>query len=82
MKYPEYFELSLLEGIKAFFAEDPLKKKSFLFDQSKKGLFEISFRMTNQGGRMEPVYKCVGFYKKWNGDKIDKIMFKKVKETK
>lgn len=82
MKYPEYFELSLLEGIKAFFAEDPRKKKSFCLDRVKKGLFEISFRMTNQGGRTEPVYKCIGFYKNWKGNKIDKIMFKKVERIK
>ncbi len=78
MKYPDYFEINLTEGLKAFLAEDPGKKRPFIYDHKKKNLFVIHFKMTNQDGRISRVYECVGFSKNWNGDRITSLKFRKV----
>lgn len=79
MKYPDYFELSSLEGIKAFLAEDLEKKRPFISDQEKKNLFRISFRMTNQYGRINKNYRCIGYSQNWQNEKTIKLRFEKVK---
>ena len=78
MKYPNYFEIELIDGLKAFLAEDPGKKRSFIYDQKKKNLFVIHFKMTSQHGRISVPYECVGFDKNWDGDKITKLKLRKV----
>lgn len=78
MKYPDYFEIENIEGLKAFLVEDPGKKRPFIYSRKKKNLFVIHFKMTGQEGRPSVDYECVGFYKNWDGDIIKKLQFRKV----
>jgi len=78
MKYPSYFEIKDIEGLKAFLLKDPGKRRFSSSDLKKKDSFLIGFKMTNQYGRMGEQYKCLGFEKEWNGDRITKLMFRKV----
>lgn len=78
MKYPDYFEISNIEELKAFLLEDPRRKRSNFSGQKEKGFFMIAFKMTDQCGRMGMKYKCFKFHKDWDDKKIVKLMFKKV----
>ena len=78
MKYPNYFEIENIEELKAFLAADPPKKRSFRSGQKEKVFFVISFKMTNQYGRMGVDYKCVAFRTDWDSKKITKLEFRKV----
>lgn len=61
MKYPNYFEIEVIEELKAFLARDPGKKRPYYSGQKEKTHFKIYFKMTNQFGRVGRCYECVGF---------------------
>lgn len=78
MKYPDYFEIESIEGLKAFLVKDSGKKRSFSSAAREKGLFVIGFKMTCHLGRPGEQYKCIGFSRHWDSDKIIKLRFRKV----
>ena len=78
MKYPDYFEIENIQELKAFLDIDAKKKRSFSSGQKEKVFFRISFKMTDQYGRLGEHYKCIGFGTDWDNKKITKLRFKKI----